>query len=82
MAPKARRRRSSQLNAEVGKIVAHPDVAKAWKAQGATPMTMSVAEFTRYLDDDIVKWAHIVKVSGAKPSSDARRRASAAHGAS
>ena len=56
----------ARLNAEVAKIVGHPDTAKAWKAQGATPMTMSTAEFTRYLDDDIVKWAHIVKVSGAK----------------
>ena len=57
----------ARLNAEVGKIVANPDTAKAWKAQGATPMTMTTAEFTRYLNDDIVKWAHIVKVSGAKP---------------
>jgi len=56
----------SRLNAEVVKIVSNPEVAKAWKAQGAVPMTMSVAEFTRYLNDDIVKWAHIVKVSGAK----------------
>ena len=29
-------------------------------------MTMGVPEFTRYLNDDIAKWAHIVKVSGAK----------------
>jgi tripartite-type tricarboxylate transporter receptor subunit TctC len=57
----------ARLNAEVAKIVANPETAKAWKAQGATPMTMSTAEFTRYLNDDIVKWAHIVKVSGAKP---------------
>jgi tripartite-type tricarboxylate transporter receptor subunit TctC len=57
----------SRLNAEVVKIVANPEVARAWKAQGASPMAMSVAEFTRYLNDDIVKWAHIVKVSGAKP---------------
>ncbi len=56
----------ARLNAEVAKIVGHSDTAKAWKAQGATPMTMSTAEFTRYLNDDIVKWAHIVKVSGAK----------------
>jgi tripartite-type tricarboxylate transporter receptor subunit TctC len=57
----------ARLNAEVAKIVANSETAKAWKAQGASPMTMSVAEFTRYLNDDIVKWAHIVKVSGAKP---------------
>ena len=56
----------AKLNAEVGKIVGNPEVGKAWKAQGATPMVMSVAEFMRYLNDDIAKWAHIVKVSGAK----------------
>ena len=56
----------ARLNAEVARIVANPETAKAWKAQGATPMTMGTAEFARYLNDDIVKWAHIVKVSGAK----------------
>jgi len=68
MAPKATPPQIvARLNAEVAKIVGNPDVAKAWRVQGAVPMTMSVAEFTRYLEDDIVKWAHIVKVSGAKP---------------
>ncbi len=57
----------NRLNAEIGKIVAAPDVVKAWAVQGATPMTMSVAEFTRYLNQDITKWARIVKISGAKP---------------
>ncbi len=57
----------ARLNAEVGKIVGNPDTAKAWKAQGATPMVMTTAEFARYLNEDIAKWAHIVKVSGAKP---------------
>jgi tripartite-type tricarboxylate transporter receptor subunit TctC len=56
----------SRLNAEVGKIVGNPEVAKAWQAQGATPMAMGVPEFTRYLNDDIAKWARIVKISGAK----------------
>ncbi len=57
----------ARLNAEVQKIVSNPEIARAWKAQGATPMTMNVAEFTRYLNDDIVKWARIVKISGARP---------------
>ena len=55
-----------RLNAEVGRIVGTPELAKAWKAQGATPMVMGVDEFTRYVNEDIVKWAHVVKVSGAK----------------
>jgi len=56
----------ARLNAEVGKIAGNAETVKAWKAQGATPMVMGVPEFTRYMNDDIAKWAHIVKVSGAK----------------
>jgi tripartite-type tricarboxylate transporter receptor subunit TctC len=55
-----------RLNAEIGRIVGTPEVVKIWKAQGATPMVMNVDEFTRYVNQDIVKWAHVVKVSGAK----------------
>ena len=43
-----------------------PMSIRAWKAQGATPMTMNVDEFTRYMNEDIDKWARIVKISGAK----------------
>jgi tripartite-type tricarboxylate transporter receptor subunit TctC len=55
-----------RLNAEVGKIVSSPEVAKTWATQGATPMVMSVSDFGRYLNDDIAKWARVVKISGAK----------------
>ena len=56
----------NKLNAEISKITAHADVRRAWAAQGSTAMTMGVDEFTRYVAADITKWAHIVKVSGAK----------------
>jgi len=56
----------ARLNAETGRILGAPDVAKAWKLQGTTPMLMGVDEFARYVADDITKWAHIVQVSGAK----------------
>ncbi len=55
-----------KLNAEIGKITSNPEVRKSWASQGTTPMTMGVDAFTRYLNDDITKWARIVKVSGAK----------------
>ena len=55
-----------KLNAELAKITSNPDVRRAWAAQGTTAMTMSVDEFTRYMADDITKWARIVKISGAK----------------
>jgi len=54
------------LNREIGKIVNRPDVKAAWAKQGAVPMVMSPTEFDAYLRKDIEKWAHVVKVSGAK----------------
>ena len=57
----------ARLNAEVSRIVGDAETARAWKAQGATPMVMSVADFSRYVQGDIAKWANIVKISGAKP---------------
>jgi len=54
------------LNAEVIKIMKRPDVKEAWAKQGAVPMPMSPAGFDKYLRADIEKWAHVVKVSGAK----------------
>jgi tripartite-type tricarboxylate transporter receptor subunit TctC len=56
-----------RLNAELSKITGDPDVRRAWAAQGTTPMTMGLDEFTRYLNDDIAKWANVVRISGAKP---------------
>jgi tripartite-type tricarboxylate transporter receptor subunit TctC len=55
------------LNAEIGKVIARADIKKMWGEQGAVPMTMTPAEFDKYLRADIEKWAHVVKVSGAKP---------------
>ncbi len=57
----------TRLNAELSKITSNPEVRRAWGAQGTTPMTMGVDEFTRYMNDDIKKWARIVKISGATP---------------
>ena len=56
----------ARLNAEIAKITGNPEVRRAWAAQGTAALTMGVDEFTRYLEGDIAKWAHIVKVSGAK----------------
>ena len=55
-----------QLNAKITKVVNRADVRKIWGEQGAQPLTMSVAEFERYLHADIAKWAKVVKISGAR----------------
>ena len=56
-----------RLNAEITKIVSRPDVRKTWQEQGAIPMSMTPAEFDKYLNEDIAKWAKVVKFSGARP---------------
>ena len=57
----------ARLNSELSKYTSSAEVKRAWAAQGATPMTMGVDEFTRHLEGDIAKWAKVVKFSGAKP---------------
>ena len=55
-----------RLNAEIRKAVTAADLEAEWKKQGAVPMSMSPAEFDKYLHADIEKWARIVKISGAR----------------
>lgn len=57
---------TERLNAEVTRITSRAEVKKAWNEQGAEPMTMSLAEFEKYLNADIAKWARVVKISGAR----------------
>jgi tripartite-type tricarboxylate transporter receptor subunit TctC len=56
----------SRLNAEVTRIVSRPEVKADWAKQGAVAMTQSPEAFTQYLQDDIVKWERIVRLSGAR----------------
>lgn len=56
-----------RLNSEITKVTARPDLRKIWQEQGAVAMSMSPAEFDRYLSQDIAKWAKVVKISGARP---------------
>ncbi len=55
-----------KLNAEINKVLREPEVQQAWSKQGAEPIVMTPAQFDAYLRKDIEKWAHVVKVSGAK----------------
>ena len=55
-----------QLNAAINKVINEPDVKETWAKQGAQPMGMSIDQFDKFLRQEIVKWAKVVKVSGAK----------------
>src|SRR5262252_2990933 len=50
-----------KLNAAVNAVVKRPDIVKLWNEQGAVPMSMSPEEFDKFLRNDIVKWAEVVK---------------------
>ena len=56
----------SFLNTSINKILERSDVKEAWLKQGAIPMVKTPEEFDAYLRQDIEKWAHVLKVSGAK----------------
>jgi tripartite-type tricarboxylate transporter receptor subunit TctC len=56
-----------KLSAEINAAIKQPDTVKLWAAQGATPMTMTPAEFDKFLRDDIVKWAGVVKTFPTRP---------------
>lgn len=68
MAPKATPRPVvDKLNGEIRKVVALADIREAWAKQGAVPMSMSPAEFDKFLRAEIEKWGKVVKASGMKP---------------
>jgi tripartite-type tricarboxylate transporter receptor subunit TctC len=54
-----------KLNAAINQTIALPGIVAAWDRQGATPMTMTPAEFDAFLRKDIEKWAQVAKFSGA-----------------
>jgi tripartite-type tricarboxylate transporter receptor subunit TctC len=56
-----------KLNTAINEVVRRPDIVRLWKDQGALPMSMTPEEFDKYLRDDIVKWANVVKQFADKP---------------
>ena len=56
----------NQLNSAVTATVTRPEIKKQWAEKGAMPLNMSPLEFQMYVERDIIKWAKIVKLSGAK----------------
>ena len=56
----------SFLNSSINKVLELPEVKAAWLKQGAIPMVKTPEQFDAYLRQDIEKWAHVVKASGAK----------------
>jgi tripartite-type tricarboxylate transporter receptor subunit TctC len=55
-----------KINADVNEIVHDKDVQAKFAAEGAEPYTTTPQEFSHVLQADIVKWAQVVKASGAR----------------
>lgn len=53
------------LNNAINKVIERPDVKAAWLKQGAVPLVKTPEAFDAFLRQDIAKWAHVVKISGA-----------------
>jgi tripartite-type tricarboxylate transporter receptor subunit TctC len=56
-----------KLNAAINAAIKQPGIVKLWTEQGAVPMSMTPEEFDKYLRDDILKWADVVKQFADKP---------------
>ena len=55
-----------KLNEAISQIVGQAEVKQTWGKQGAVPMVMNPAQFDKYLNDDIVKWANVIKSANIK----------------
>lgn len=55
-----------KLNEAVSKIASQPDVKQQWAKQGAAPIVLNPTQFEKYLQDDIAKWAGVIKSANIK----------------
>lgn len=56
----------NRLNTEIAKVMHEPEVTQKLAALAAVPSTSTPQEFGHFIDTEIVRWADVVKASGAK----------------
>jgi tripartite-type tricarboxylate transporter receptor subunit TctC len=56
----------NRLNSEIGSAITAPELKERLTALGAEPSIKSPDQFARYVREEIVKWAKVVRESGAK----------------
>jgi len=57
---------TARLNSEIGGAITAPDLTERLTALGAEPAVTAPAAFAQYVREEIVKWAKIVRESGAR----------------
>jgi len=55
-----------RLNAEIRKILNSAEIKESWAKQGVTPLSMTAAEFARFVGAEIEKWAKVAQSAGVK----------------
>jgi tripartite-type tricarboxylate transporter receptor subunit TctC len=55
-----------KLNSTINAGLADPTLKKKLEELGGTPMPVTPAEFTKFINDETEKWAKVVQFSGAK----------------
>jgi tripartite-type tricarboxylate transporter receptor subunit TctC len=56
-----------KLNKEINSILADPGMTARLALMGAEPMAITPAEFGKFIDDEIAKWAQVIKFARIKP---------------
>lgn len=56
----------TRLNAEIVKVLALPEVRQQFAAQGIEVLGGTPAQFAAYIQQEIAKWARVIKLSGAR----------------
>jgi tripartite-type tricarboxylate transporter receptor subunit TctC len=57
-----------RLAGAIRKVLANPEMRERLKSEGSDPVGSTPAEFSRFIRDEIAKWAKVIKMSGAKPN--------------
>jgi tripartite-type tricarboxylate transporter receptor subunit TctC len=57
-----------RLNAEINAALADPAMKAKVTALGGTVLPGAAGEFSKFVADEVVKWAKVVKFSGARPN--------------
>ena len=55
-----------RMHDEIVKALQTPELREIWLSQGSEPFTQTPAEFSKFLNPEIKRWAEVTKASGAK----------------